>query len=276
MSSYLAAGLDPCLFAQEVRLDPDPWQTTMLRTQRKRIILNCARQTGKSTITAASAEHRAIFFPGSLILIISPSLKQSMEVFKKICDIRLLERYPLEMVEDTKTSCVYTNGSRILCLPGSESSIRGYSAPDMIIIDECARVDQAVLDALRPMLATTPDSKLVLLSTPNGKNNEFARVWFEHDTEWLKIGVVAKNCPRISAEFLAREKLTLAPWIYKREYECSFDEPAGSLFRMDDINNAIDTSVKPLFGGHDTDTPALVSIKTEKVFDTGIPVMGAT
>ncbi|MGZ4852671.1 MAG: hypothetical protein ACXV3D_05725, partial [Halobacteriota archaeon] len=43
---------DPIVFAQSLEIDPDPWQRDLLTTTDKRIILNCARQSGKSTIVA--------------------------------------------------------------------------------------------------------------------------------------------------------------------------------------------------------------------------------
>ena|SRR5438477_1028851 len=44
---------------------------------------NCCRQSGKSTTTAAVALHTAVYNPG-LILLVSPSLRQSKELFAKV------------------------------------------------------------------------------------------------------------------------------------------------------------------------------------------------
>jgi len=41
-------------------LDPDPKQALVLTSASKRGMLNCARQWGKSTITAAKAVHEAV------------------------------------------------------------------------------------------------------------------------------------------------------------------------------------------------------------------------
>ena len=155
MNSYLANGLNPALYAESIGFKPDQWQKDVLLSQKKRIILNCARQTGKSTTTAIKAQHRATYFADSLILILAPSLKQSQEIYRKVVDVRRREAHPLELVEDTMTGCSYSNGSRILCLPGSESSVRGFSAPSLIIADEAARIPMDVLSAVRPMLSTT-------------------------------------------------------------------------------------------------------------------------
>jgi phage terminase large subunit-like protein len=58
------------------------------------LLLNCCRQSGKSTIAALLALHRAVFYPDGLILLVSPSLRQSSELFRKITDFfgRLAEK----------------------------------------------------------------------------------------------------------------------------------------------------------------------------------------
>ena len=54
----LAAALDPDLFAREfLSFQPDPWQTKLLRWSGRRMLLNCSRQSGKSTSTAILALH---------------------------------------------------------------------------------------------------------------------------------------------------------------------------------------------------------------------------
>src|SRR3954453_7072230 len=73
----LAHALDPVAFVQDrLKFEPDPWQASLLRSRARWILLNCCRQSGKSTTTAAVALHTAIYDPG-LILLVSPSLRQS-------------------------------------------------------------------------------------------------------------------------------------------------------------------------------------------------------
>src|SRR5438270_2481322 len=80
----LAHALDPVGFVQDrLKLEPDPWQARLLRSRAPWILLNCCRQSGKSTTTAAVALHTAIYDPG-LILLVSPSLRQSKELFAKV------------------------------------------------------------------------------------------------------------------------------------------------------------------------------------------------
>ena len=73
----LALALDPALLARRAGIDPDPWQADVLRSPAPRMLLNCSRQAGKSTVAAAIGVHEALYRPGSLVLLLSPALRQS-------------------------------------------------------------------------------------------------------------------------------------------------------------------------------------------------------
>jgi phage terminase large subunit-like protein len=79
----LALALDPVLLARFAGLEADPWQRDLLRSTAPRVLINSSRQSGKSTTVAALAVHTALYDPGALVLLLSPSLRQSGELFKK-------------------------------------------------------------------------------------------------------------------------------------------------------------------------------------------------
>src|SRR5579859_4030024 len=56
-----------------LKFPADELQALVLRGGR-RVIVNCARQWGKSTVAAAKAVYRAFSRPGSLILVVAPTL----------------------------------------------------------------------------------------------------------------------------------------------------------------------------------------------------------
>ena len=100
----LAHALDPVAFVQDrLKFEPDPWQARLLRSCAPWILLNCCRQSGKSTTTAAVALHTAIYDPG-LILLVSPSLRQSKELFAKVTGF-LKDLEPAEVLEEDNKSC---------------------------------------------------------------------------------------------------------------------------------------------------------------------------
>src|SRR5439155_15753938 len=47
--------LTPLQLAEAAGLTPDPWQTRFLASTNPRVLLNCSRQSGKSTMTAVMA-----------------------------------------------------------------------------------------------------------------------------------------------------------------------------------------------------------------------------
>ena len=77
LANDLTLALDRVAFARSVGVEPDDWQQDALRSTGPRQLYNCARQTGKSTISAILATHTALYEPGSLVLLISPTLRQS-------------------------------------------------------------------------------------------------------------------------------------------------------------------------------------------------------
>src|SRR5467141_3249087 len=68
--------LDPSGILEAQGLTPDPWQRELLASPSSQILLNCSRQSGKSTVVAAKALHTAIFKPGSLRLVLCPAHHQ--------------------------------------------------------------------------------------------------------------------------------------------------------------------------------------------------------
>ncbi len=84
LAEDLKLALDRVAFARAVGVEPDPWQEDLLKSTSDRVLLNCSRQSGKSTISAIIALHRALYYPDSLILCLAPALRQSQELFGKI------------------------------------------------------------------------------------------------------------------------------------------------------------------------------------------------
>src|SRR5690348_5047492 len=82
----LALALDPARLLRAQSMMPDPWQRDLLLSGDRQLLLNCSRQSGKSTVVAALALHTALFTPEALVLLVSPSLRQSGEIYRKVLD----------------------------------------------------------------------------------------------------------------------------------------------------------------------------------------------
>jgi hypothetical protein len=61
VKSDLLHALDPAAFASDrLGFVPDDTQKRALQSESKRVLLNCTRQWGKSTVTAVKAVHRVL------------------------------------------------------------------------------------------------------------------------------------------------------------------------------------------------------------------------
>jgi hypothetical protein len=223
----------------------DPWQERLLRERPRRGLLLCSRQIGKSTAAAASAGHEAVYWPESLILMLAPTQRQSGELLRKTRFFLSARSLPTAITAVSSQAIELANGSRVISLPATEDTIRGFSAATLIVIDEAARVPDEPYFALRPMLATS-DGRLLALSTPNGQRGWFYHAWVGNDT-WTRIKVTAPECLRIDPDFLAEERRNMTPTFYASEYLCEFGDTIDSVFAFNDVQVALDPTLTPLF-----------------------------
>jgi hypothetical protein len=239
----LCWALDAVAFAED-RLDfrPDPWQAQLLRSRSQWIMLNCCRQSGKSTTTAIVALHQAIYDPG-LVLCVSPSLRQSRELFAKVMLFLKSIEPVIPLEEDNKSSCELHNGSRIVSLPGDPDTVRGYSAPKLVITDEAAYVSDAMQAAIAPMLAVS-QGRQIDMSSPNGRRGHFYENWVNGEgIERIKI--LGRECPRISAEFLEQQRKKLGSTLFAQEFEGEFTDADTSAFSSELIEMALTDDFEP-------------------------------
>ena len=74
---------DPVAWAERIAgLTLDPWQREVLLSAAPRLLLNATRQSGKSTVAALKAAWTVL--QGGLAVVVSPSLRQSGFLFRKL------------------------------------------------------------------------------------------------------------------------------------------------------------------------------------------------
>jgi len=169
-------------------------------------------------------------------------LRQSQELFRKVLSVyRALDR-PVPAEAETKLSLELENGSRIVSLPGKESTVRGFSAVALLICDEAARVPDDLYFSVRPMLAVS-GGRLIALSTPFGTRGWWFEAWRSSEP-WERFEVPASECPRISAAFLEEERRNLGEWWFRQEYLCEFLDAETQAFRREDVEKAFTSEVE--------------------------------
>ena len=208
---------------------PDAKQCEVLRCGSSRLLLCCSRQWGKSSTAAALAAVRALTEPGSLVLCVSPTLRQSGEFLRKVSGFLQVAG---EKFSGGRLAIYLPNGSRVVALPGQEANVRGFSAPSLIVIDEAARVEDSLYQAMRPMLVVGRGD-LALISTPFGERGFFWKEWVAGGERWTRIEVKATECSRISAEVLEEERESQSAEWFAQEYLCSFVGMENQAFRTE-------------------------------------------
>jgi hypothetical protein len=230
---------------QKLGLAADGPQAQVLRAGSRRVILNCCRQWGKSTVTAAKAVEQAFRTAGSLVVVVSPTERQSGEFLRKAAVFVARLSIRPRGDGDNRLSLALPNGSRIVGLPGTEATIRGFSAVSLLVVDEASRVSDDLYHAIRPMLAVSGGS-LWLMSTPFGKRGFFYETWTRGGPDWLRIQATALQCPRIACAFLEEERAAMGDRWFKQEYLCEFDDVQSGVFDSDLVARAITHDVRPL------------------------------
>jgi Terminase large subunit, T4likevirus-type, N-terminal len=226
----------PVEFAKSVGITPDPWQIQVLASDHPRKILCCGRQTGKSTVGAVLAIHKALIQPGSTVLVVAPGERQAKLLYQKAA--RLYERagYPLPAHSHRRTGLELSNGSVIEALPAVERTTRGYSV-DLLVVDEAAAVPDMDYHGILPALIATQGEQ-VLLSTPRGKRGFFYEIW--HGAEdWQRMLIRSNEVSRIREEDLEVFRSAMPDEYFRQEFYCEWLDTEGALFSHDDVERAL-------------------------------------
>ena len=239
-----AARWDAVTFARQCGKEPDPWQEEVLVGGYDRLILNCSRQSGKTTTVALKALHTALYEPGSLVLILSPTQRQSGRMMTAVRDLFDTCGQPVKPEAESALRLRFANGSEIIALPGKPATVRGYAAVRLLIVDEAGDVPDSLFHAVTPMLAVSGGS-FVLLGTPRGKRGLFFERWSqeslrpEPERRWRLFEVPWWKCPRIRKDFIEDERREKPAAQFAEEYECQFLDADRAAFRYEDIQAAM-------------------------------------
>lgn len=228
----------PIEMAGRLGLELDDWQRDALSSDARQLLLNVSRQGGKSTVAAVLGLHEVLSKPNSRVLMVSPGERQSKLLFATLTRYYRALGRPVAATTENLLSLELSNGSDVFALPSDEDRIRGFAAVSLLLADEASRISDGLMAAVRPMLATT-SGRIVAMSTPNGPVGWWHTAWAEGGDDWLRYEVPATSIPRISPEFLERERRALPKLIYDAEYCCKFTQAADAVFDADDINAAL-------------------------------------
>ena len=227
-------------FARErLGFEPDALQTEVLLSNSKRGILNCSRQWGKSTVAAAKAVHLAYTKAGCLILVSSPSGRQSRLFLRTVRGMAKKLGIRPKKDEDNPISLVLPNGSRIVGVPGNAETVRGFAGVSLLLVDEAARVKDEMFVALEPMLAVG-EGDLWLMSTPKGRMGFFYEAWEYGGSEWYRVTARATECERIGQVWLEGQRGRMDAGMFRQEFMGEFVNDGTEVFDREVVEAALD------------------------------------
>lgn len=243
--------------AAEMGLTLDEWQIKTLSSNKRRKLCLVTRQGGKGTVGSLAAIEKMTEDAGSKTVILAPTEEQSKRLLSRIKEGYARLSVAPRIISDVGTEFRLINGSRVLAMPGSERSVRGIDAVDLLIVDEASLVPDDLYAAVRPMLATT-DGEELDLSTPHGKRGFFYRACLratspEPPDHMFFIKVRGSQITRIKPSFLKNERSELGDFVYRQEYEVEFIDDVTQLFPTDLVEAA----------------------KSDRAISFGLPLIGA-
>jgi hypothetical protein len=174
-----------------VKIDPWPWQVDLARQlpKFKRVLCLKARQLGISWIAAAYALWTALFQRGALVLLVSQTEDDAIELLSKV--LFIFENLPAWMRPEredwaTNTRCLKFKKQRsaVVALPSTPRAGRGRTAR-LVVADEHAFHSWATANynALSPSIDA--GGQFLSISTADGVGNFFADV----------CALASQNCP---------------------------------------------------------------------------------
>lgn len=246
LGASLREALDPVAFARGRGFEAEVWQADLLRTAARRVVVPCSRQVGKTQTTSYKSLHGALNHPERDVLIISPSQRQSIEMLLRIKSIYRGMRNIPKLVKDNDSEMVLYNRSRIVSLPGTEGTVRGFANVRLLVIDEAARVDDDVFASVLPMVGS--DGQILALSTPWGQRGWFYELCVEAPRNgWEQHRVTVYDSAQWSPERIAEVRSSVGRFVFASDYEAQFQDTDDQLFSTEDVRRAFTPDVQPLF-----------------------------
>lgn len=200
-------------------------------------IIMFPRQSGKTTTTVGEILHFATFSFDKDMVVIAQSDKVIKEILQKIKEA--FSALPFFMqpgfVSFNKNGFILENGCRLTIGIASESVVQGF-ALDFLYIDEFAYIKPKMVkkfwENIYPALVNNPLSKVIITSTPNGRNM-FYELWKGAETKankFIPYRIYWYDVPGRDEQFKRDTIANIGIEGWEMGFECSFDTQLKSVF----------------------------------------------
>ena len=252
VKEYTRCAKDPIYFARKyvkiinvnsglVPFKPYPYQADMIDTMHKErfSIIATARQAGKTTAVVSFILHYILFNDSKVVALLANKGETAREILGRVqLAYQHLPKWMQQgVVEWNKGSFVLENDSRVIASATSSDNIRGFSI-NMLFIDEAAFIENwdSFFTSVYPTISSGQETKIVLVSTPNGLNH-FHKLWTnahkkgEEYNGYVPIRVSWKDVPGRDENWRQQTLASMNFDIEKfaQEYEVEFMGSSGTL-----------------------------------------------
>jgi hypothetical protein len=139
---------------------------------------------------------------------------------------------------------VLETGSRVVSLPGTEGTSRGFAGAALVILDEAARIEDDIFASVLPMVAS--DGAIWALSTPWGQRGWFYDLHQEVANGWQRHRITCYESAQYTPARIAEVKAALGSFTFASDYECVFGDVDTQVFSTALVRAAFDPSVTTL------------------------------
>lgn len=209
------------------------------------IIAMQARQSGKTTTTAAFICHFAIFSSAKNCAILANKGEQAQEILERIQTGYELLPYFIQpgLRVYNKRSMTLSHKSKIFTASTSSSSIRGKSI-SLLYIDECAHIqnDMEFYESTYPTIASGKRSRVIISSTPKGARGLFYKLWTESvdgTNEFVSKLVNWRMVPGRDQEWKRKTIANTSEEQFNQEHECCFRGSQHTLVNVNTLQQLV-------------------------------------
>lgn len=200
------------------------------------IVVCAGRQVGKTLLGMNIAIKWAIDNKNRVIYWVSPTYEQQQKVYKNIVNAC----HHTGAIKSNKsgggTEIIFQSGSRILFRSSAqENSLRGESV-DYMILDEGAFIKRDVLNEILLPMLSSKGKKLLVISTPKGKN--WVYDWYLKgfsEPRYKSFRFSTYDSPYVNKELVDLAKKSTPDKIFRQEYEADFVDGASVFNNIDEV-----------------------------------------
>ena len=209
---------------------------SIMKSDAKYFTINASRQSGKSYLLAELVRYLCLTESNIELLYITPTYDLASTFFTNI--LISLEKIPvIKSINKSKLVLIFINGSTLKFKSAERyDNIRGLSI-DYLLLDEFAYYKHGAWEAIKPVVAAKKNAKVILVSTPRGKNTfyDMAMLGQSSNTRYEYYYMHYTDNPMYDIEEVEDAKRVMSDNMYRQEYEAEFIEDGGTVFK--NINN---------------------------------------